>query len=174
MADLITTISVILPHEVQAHVMPLLRRFMPELVGEYSGHITILAPFAPFRILDQACEKLRLALTEMDSFQVTLAGYDAFPMAAYMPVTNPDPLCEVYERIRHAFPEYLPYGGQFGGEYRPHVTIAHLEDESGVLPDDLPAYAPFTFKEDRIHVQYGIPGTALPWIAYDVIPLRRH
>jgi 2'-5' RNA ligase len=171
MTEVTTTIAVIPPHGVQSHVMPLLHRFMPELIGGYYGHITVLAPFAPMHELERACSQLRQVLANVKPFNVSLAGYDTFPLVAYMPVINPEPLCEVYERIRHAFPQYPPYNGKFGDQYKPHITIAHLENGSGQLPDDLPPYEPMTFHVDRIHVQYGVPGTALPWIAYDVIPL---
>lgn len=166
-----TTLTIIPPHEVHAIVTPLLQRFMPELVGGYSAHITLLNPFAPMHRLQEACEELRAVCRHIPPFGVTLEGYGTFPMVGYMAVQNPEPIREVYGRIRYAFPEYMPYDGKFGEQINPHITIAHLDGESGQLPPDLPEYAPVSFKVDRLHISYGVPQTTLPWITYDVIPL---
>ncbi|MGB1285078.1 MAG: 2'-5' RNA ligase family protein [Aggregatilineales bacterium] len=172
MLNIKTSIALMLPLHIQHIVMPLIRASMPASAGSYTAHITLLYPFIAFNEnekLDAACLKLHRICDEVSPIEVTLADYEFFPRVATMKIRNPDPIKALMQRIWRHFPEYPPYEGAYGMDIMPHVTIAHLSEGQTATSLRLPDYEPVTFAIDRLHVNYGVPGTDLPWLTHDVI-----
>jgi 2'-5' RNA ligase len=165
-----TAVVILAPHEVLAIAVPILRQYSPDSLIRFRPHITLLFPFAPFGQLDAACEQLYALCREIAPFEVTLAGYGEFPGVIYMKPVDPGPIVRVFQRLFAAFPDYPPYEGRFGSELAPHLTVAQFEAEHS--PGPLPAYPPVSFHVDRIHIWYGVRDSDLPWLTYDVIPLK--
>lgn len=169
--DIQTSVAIIPPHSVQALAVPLLRQHMPQMHGTFMPHITLLYPFVPLDQLDSACRTLHSMCRSIVPFDITLEGYGHFPDVAYMRIRDAQPVRHLAYDIHAHFPAHRPYDGKYGEEIYPHITIMYLDADKGETPPPLPDYSPITFRVDRIHVNYGIPGEALPWITRDVISL---
>lgn len=167
-----TAIIIVAPHDVQTVAVPLLRQYAPETLIRVPPHITVLYPFVPVNRLDEACAKLNEICASVPAFDITMTGYDSFPKVAFMNPANPAPIQAVFRKIFAAFPECPPYGGAFGNDLHPHMTVGEFAtieaQQAAVLPD----YAPTTFRAKRLHVMYGPIDRALSWITHAVIPLR--
>jgi RNA 2',3'-cyclic 3'-phosphodiesterase len=166
-----STIAIVPSYEVYEFAVPLIERLMPQKAHGFTPHITLLYPFAPVDQLDAACEQLRDLCCETSPFEVTLAGYGRFPKAVYLAIQDVEPLRSVFQTVRDVFPQYAPYDGVFGDAFTPHVTVlSSAENLMASLPM-LPNYKPITFTVDRLHVSYGDPEDALPWITHDIVRL---
>ncbi len=172
MTETLTSAVVIFaPPSVQMVAIPLLQRYGPNALVRVPAHITILVPFVPVERLDQACEVLKEIGREIEPFEVTMSGYGSFPRIAFMTPLNPKPIQAVFQRIYEAFPECPPYGGAFGDDMHPHMTVGEFSSEETQKEVILPDYEPITFRVERLHVLQGIAQAALPWITHSVIPL---
>ena len=167
-----TAIIIVAPHEVQAIASPLMRRYAPDSAIRVPPHITVLYPFVPVEGLDEACKKVRTICANVAPFDITLRGYDSFPKVAFMMPANPEPIQALFRQIFAAFPECPPYGGAFGHDLHPHMTVGEFADVEAQQAAILPDYAPITFRAERVHVLYGPIDVALPWITRAVIPLQ--
>ncbi|MBZ0302015.1 MAG: 2'-5' RNA ligase family protein [Anaerolineae bacterium] len=173
MFELTTSIVIVAPHPVQAIAMPIMRQYAPESLIRFRPHITLLFPFVPFQRIQAACDRLYPLCAGIAPFEITLEGYDEFPGVIYMKPADPEPIRAVFRTIHQAFPDYPPYEGKFGDDsIEPHMTVATFDSihEQPVVP--LPNYPPITFRVDRLHLWYGVRDADLPWLTYDVIPLR--
>jgi 2'-5' RNA ligase len=170
--ELTTAIIIVAPHEVQAIAVPLLQRYAPDTSVRVPAHITVLFPFVLFERLAEASTKLREICAPIAPFDITMQGYDSFPSVAFMNPVNPAPIQAVFRKIYVAFPECPPYGGQFGHDLHPHMTVGEFASDAERQASNLPDYAPITFQTRRLHLIYGPINAALPWITYDVIPLK--
>jgi 2'-5' RNA ligase len=174
MMEISTAIVIFAPFEVQAVAVPMLKQYFPEALRRAPAHITILYPFVPVEKLAAACGLLRALCADYAPFDITLDGYGTFPQIAFMKIVNPEPIKALFRRVRALFPEYLPYEGQYGDDLHPHVTVAQFPDEAAQQAVHLPAYAPITFRADRLHVAYGELTSDMPWwVTYDVIPFGK-
>ena len=172
MYELTTGVVIVAPPEVQAVAVPILRQYSPEDLIRFRPHITVLFPFVPFGQVDSACEMLRSLGRQIAPFDLTIAGYGRFPGVIYLKPANPEPIRAIFRRIRAAFPNYLPYEGKFGDDIQPHMTVATFDPEADQPMTLPPDYPPVTFRVKRLHLWYGVRDTDLPWLTYDVIPLR--
>lgn len=168
-----SAIIIVAPHTVQAVAVPIMRQHLLDELLKVPPHITLLYPFAPFEKLYEASQTVRRLCAEIAPLEITLSGYGQFPGVIYMNPINPEPIKSVFRKLYAAFPEYPPYKGQYGDDLHPHLTIAQFEDEADqrAAASALPGYAPLTFQVTHLHILYGAVKAALPWIAYDVIPL---
>ncbi len=170
--QLTSAVIIVAPHEAQAAAMPLLQRYAPETSVRVPAHITILFPFVPVGRLAEASAKLREICGPVAPFDIMMEGYDSFPGVKFMNPVNPQPIQAVFRKIYAAFPECPPYGGQFGHDLHPHMTVGEFASEREQAGAVFPDYAPFSFRVERLHLVYGPIDAALPWITYDVIPLK--
>ncbi len=169
MIELTTAIVIVAPHEVQTIAIPLMRQYAPTNLIRFRPHITLLFPFVPYAQLDWACTQLYDLCASIEPFDITLDGYGEFPGVIYMQPANPEPIQQVFQQLYQLFPNYPPYAGKFGNDLQPHMTIAQFEEHPVI---SLPDYQPITFHVNRIHLWYGVKDADLPWLTYDVIPLR--
>ncbi len=174
--NLITSVLIVAPHEVQAIAAPLLQRYSLDDLIRGPAHLTVMYPFVAYDRLREACATLRVLCAEVQPFEVTMQGYGHFPLAVFMAPANPEPVRTLFRKIYAAFPECPPYRGLYGDDLQPHMTIAEFATEADrmiTLPDfsALPPYEPVTFKVERLHIAYGIEKAPLPWITHDIVPL---
>lgn len=172
MFELTTAVVIVAPHDVQAIAIPIICQFSPDSLIRFRPHITLMFPFAPYDQLETSYDTLYNLGAEIAPFEVTLAGYGEFPGVIYMKPANPSPVKAAFEKLYNTFPEYPPYEGKFGDDLQPHMTVAHFDSaaEQSIAP--LPRYQPITFCVERLHLWYGVRDTDLPWLTYNVIPLR--
>jgi 2'-5' RNA ligase len=170
--NLETGVGIVGSHNVQAVAVPLLLRYSPHLLTVSPAHITLIYPFVPVDELEAACQTLRAIGREIAPFEITMRGYEQFPLVTFMAPANPAPILAVFHRILAAFPDYPPYRGAFGNALHPHMTVAQFPDEDTQRQADFPEYGSISFTVDRLHVLHGPDTLDRPWLTYDVIPLR--
>lgn len=171
MSPTLETAVLILPSfEVQAFAAPLRRKAMPDRWMHVPAHLTLLYPFAPPGEVDGALPRLRDAMASVAPFDVTLDRYGRFPTALVLEPSDPRPLLDLHRRLAAAFPEFPIYGGEFGHELRPHLTLAHSEDGAGLNDLVLPPAPAFTFRVDRLWVYAGDPQAAVPFVPLAIAP----
>lgn len=89
------------------------------------AHVTALAPFDPDPDEDTLAAVAAIAASTAP-VAVGLADLGQFPNGIIHLVPHPDDrLRELTARLVAAFPQWPPYGGQFGGpeDVRPHLTV---------------------------------------------------
>jgi 2'-5' RNA ligase len=166
-----TAIIIVAPHEVQAFAVPLLKQYSPETMMRVPAHFTVLYPFVAVDRLDEACERLRGICAGVAPFDITVRGYGTFPAVTFMQAENPEAIKALFRPIHAAFPDCPPYGGVFGDDLHPHMTVGEFADEAAQAAGVFPDYTPMTFTVSRLHVLYGPIDEALPWITHAVIEL---
>jgi 2'-5' RNA ligase len=167
--NLSTAVVIFAPHEVQAIAVPILRQYALDSLIRVPPHITLMFPFVPFEQLDSAAQTIKSISTDIRPFDVTLSSYDQFPGVIFMQPANPEPIKAVFKQIYDAFPLYPPYGGAFGNDLHPHVTVGEFKNEAEQRAVWLPDYAPITFRAERVHLIYGIHREPFPWLTHSVI-----
>lgn len=172
MFELTTAVVIVAPHEVQSIAVPIIRQYAPDSLIRFRPHITLMFPFVPYARLEAACETLYELAAKIAPFEVTLADYGEFPGVIYMKLADPTPARQVFQQLYATFPDYPPYEGRFGDELQPHMTVVQFDSSAEQPLVPLPRYQPMTFRVDRLHLWYGVRGADLPWLTYDVIPLR--
>ena len=142
-------------------------------------HITIMWPFVSPgtaasgpdpEVLRATADKLREVCRLFPPFMVTLDHYGTFPGVLYLAPRDPAPILALHRRILAAFPDYLPYEGQFGG-LNPHMTLGMFETAETLNAAPRPDFDPFTFLVEKVCFMYGDPGRRQPWETAAVIPL---
>ncbi|MCW2505881.1 MAG: hypothetical protein JWO79_4165 [Actinomycetia bacterium] len=96
------------------------------------AHVTICVPFVPLPLLDLG-ELARLA-ADTGSLRVRFAALAEFPGVLYAEPDPGDPFAALTRALARRWPSYPPYGGQFGDDVIPHLTIAESADP-GVLAE---------------------------------------
>jgi 2'-5' RNA ligase len=170
--ELKTVVMIVAPHEVQEIAVPILRVYAPETLIRVPAHLTVLYPFVSVDLLENASSVLYDLCADIPPFNVTLSGYGSFPGVTFMQPVDPTPIQAVFNHLFAAFPDCPPYGGRFGNELHPHLTVAEFPNEALQKEAEFPDYNPITFTATRLHLMYGYSGRALPWITHAVIPLR--
>ncbi|MGZ8579442.1 MAG: 2'-5' RNA ligase family protein [Actinomycetota bacterium] len=95
-------------------------------------HVTLLTPFIDSaRLATGVFDQLQAVLAAWSPFECTLEVirmFDGSPRIAWLEPEPSQPFTDMTLALMDAFPGYLPYGGQFGSEITPHVTIAVERD----------------------------------------------
>jgi 2'-5' RNA ligase superfamily len=94
------------------------------------AHVTICVPFAP---LPDVTGLADLA-AGIGALRVRFASLARFPGVLYAEPDPGDPFRALTRALARRWPEYPPYGGQFGDDVIPHLTIAESADP-GVLAE---------------------------------------
>lgn len=168
---LVSAIVIYAPYAVQKVAVPLMRIYAPNDFARVPPHITVLFPFVPAAGLAAVAPRLREIGGRFAPFEVTMRGYGQFPGVMYLQPADPTPIQAIFRAIYDEFPDYPPYGGQFGEQITPHMTVGTFADEAAQQAATFPDYEPLTFRADRLHLIYGDPQEKLPWLTYDVIVL---
>jgi hypothetical protein len=105
--------------------------------------------------------------------KLTLDRYGHFEAIHYLASTHPEPIISLHKMLLSAFPDYLPYQGQYGAELIPHLTLAHKEISNVSNTIALPPTPSFTFIIDQIYLYLGFAERNIPWIPAAIIPLER-
>jgi 2'-5' RNA ligase len=129
-----------------AEAAPLLehwrRRFDPAASAGVPNHVTVLAPFLDEDLLDRdTLAKLRALIAAHDPMDVTFRRTGRFPGILYLAPEPAEPIRVLTEAIVARWPQCPPYGGAYGSEIVPHMTIGYdltPEDEAELESDVLP------------------------------------
>ena len=92
-------------------------------------HITLLYPWRPAPLQPADISDVVTAVAGIAPFTLTFQQVGCFPGALFL---SPEPegmVRRLTQRLVQAFPETPPYGGEFGSDPTPHLTIALAETE---------------------------------------------
>lgn len=117
--------------------VPELEEFAREQAHRYDGrylsadpafahaHITVLAPFlGPQDLAQGGAARLAAALAPYPPFELTLERIATFPDGTIHLRPEPaEPVAELTDAVRRAFPGYPPYGGRHGASPPAHLTL---------------------------------------------------
>ena len=93
------------------------------------AHITALGPFDPAPS-EAAREVIAALAADIAPIRVRLAELAQFPRGIIHLVPEPaDRLRSLTARLVAAFPDWPPYGGEFGDDVQPHLTVDAASDE---------------------------------------------
>lgn len=171
-----TALLLIPPLDVQAYAAPLRARLDPQSFPLFPAHITLMYPFVPYQEHAQAERVLREHCLHIPPFDITLDHFDRFPSVLFIAPRDPEPIRKLYRCISSAFPGHVAYGGAFGDDLHPHLTLGGLDPELAQAEIDLPPIPPMTFTIDRLYFYAGIADAEregpVPFIPLSVIPLE--
>lgn len=92
-------------------------------------HVTLLYPWRPAPLEPRDREEVVTAVAGIAPFTLTFRRLGRFPGVLFLVPEPEDELRALTQRLVRAFPETPPYGGQFGADTTPHLTIALAESE---------------------------------------------
>lgn len=125
------------------------------------AHITALGPFDPSpSTLSLATIARLVAATE--PIRVRLADLAQFPRGIIHLVPDPDDrIRRLTARFVAAFPDWPPYGGEFGDDVQPHLTVDAASDRVSVdsTRDLLSAVLPVDVLLDRLQLAWWESGS---------------
>jgi len=88
------------------------------------AHVTVLFPWVPMdRLTDEDERALAAIFADTPPIDVRLAEFRRFPTVLYLRPEPEEPFRELTRRIAARWPEHPPYGGEFGDDVQPHLTV---------------------------------------------------
>ena len=128
-------------HSVLQLPVPALEEWVRERTAHYDAgfvstdprfghaHVTALGPFDPSPSAAALATIAGLAIATAP-IRVRLADLAQFPNGIIHLVPEPgDRLRDLTARLVAAFPDWPPYGGEFGDDVQPHLTVDAASDE---------------------------------------------
>jgi 2'-5' RNA ligase len=89
------------------------------------AHVTVLFPWLSVdRMTDQDERDLAAIFAETPPIDVRLAEFGRFPTLLYLRPEPEEPFRALTRRVAARWPDHPPYGGEFGDDVQPHVTVA--------------------------------------------------
>lgn len=125
------------------------------------AHITALGPFDPAPSSGALAAIADLAAAT-EPIPVRLADLEQFPNGIIHLVPDPaDRLRELTARLVAAFPDWPPYGGEFGDDVQPHLTVDAACDEVDLASTAalLAAVVPVAVLLDRLQLAWWETGS---------------
>lgn len=127
-----TALVIVPPPDICAYADHYRKLYMPEEVEKIEPHITVAVPFVPANMLGAVEARLRGALAKCAPTRLSLRGFDMFRDTGvlYIRLAHPERVRAIYHAVLAEFPEYPIYGGQFGEEFTPHLTVGRFSDRA--------------------------------------------
>ncbi|MCY4726474.1 2'-5' RNA ligase family protein [Nocardioides sp. STR2] len=129
------------------------------------AHITALGPFAPAPSATDLATVARLA-SATPPVRVRLERLGEFPNGIIHLVPDPDDeLRDLTARLVAAFPAWPPYGGEFGADVQPHLTVdaASFDTASGSARDRVDLASTATLLAGVVPVEVVLDRLQLAW-----------
>ncbi|MDN5724515.1 MAG: 2'-5' RNA ligase family protein [Propionibacteriales bacterium] len=115
-------------------------------------HVTVLFPFLPLDLLDDAVrDRLRSLFASVSAREVRLTAVGTFPSVVWL---KPEPgawLVELTGRVWAQWPDHPPYEGAHD-EIIPHLTVAHGADHADAVLADLTPVLPIVARAEAVHL----------------------
>lgn len=109
--------------EAEPVVGSLREQFDPAATLGVPAHITVLFPFAPPEVIDDAVlRRVQSAVLGIKPFEFRLDAIGRFPGIVYLTPEPSKPFEELTARIASEFPDFPPYEGQYQSVI-PHLTV---------------------------------------------------
>lgn len=173
MIEKLETALIIVPGlEVQLFAAPLRTKHSTPASLCFPAHLTLLYPFMSPAEADQSQGEIEALLADFSPFEVVLDHYRRFDTAWALEPRDPAPIINLQRQLTQAFPTFLPYGGEYGPDLVPHLTLATFEDPSIGDQIKLPPPPELHFIVDRIHLYCGPTYENIPSIPLAIFPLK--
>jgi hypothetical protein len=89
------------------------------------AHVTVVFPWVPVdRLTDRDERDLAGIFADIGPIDVRLAEFGHFPTVLYLRPEPEEPFRDLTRRVTARWPDHPPYGGEFGDDIQPHVTVA--------------------------------------------------
>jgi len=93
------------------------------------AHVTVLYPWIPVgRLTDEDYRAVAAIAAATEPFDLTFAAVGRFPDVLWLDPQPGEPILALIAAVIARWPAYLPYGGRYGNEPIPHLTIADAAD----------------------------------------------
>jgi 2'-5' RNA ligase len=93
------------------------------------AHVTVLYPWIPAgRLTGADCLAVADIAAATDPIELTFAGFGRFPDVLWLDPQPSKPILALIAAVTACWPDYPPYGGQYGDEPVPHLTVADATD----------------------------------------------
>lgn len=127
-----TAIIIAPPADVMGYADHYRKLHMPDARHRIEPHITVTYPFVPYEQLPEAETRLREVLSNVPSRRVSMRGFGIFRTEGilYLRPGDPERVRSLHRAILQAFPEYPAYGGIFGENWEPHMTVGVFQDHA--------------------------------------------
>jgi 2'-5' RNA ligase len=136
--------AIIVPVAVPVAMSRLRDRLDPSAADGVPPHVTLLYPFMPPELLDDAVRaRLQSLVAAEPEFPFTLERMERWPEVVWLAPEPAEQFRRLAESLHQEFPDYPPYGGAHD-EVVPHLTIAQdprpdwLDAAARALPAMLP------------------------------------
>ncbi len=154
----LTGLVVPLP-ELESLVGPWRSRFDAEVTG-VPAHITVLVPWIPPDELTEAdLDAVGQLAKSWEPFEVSFAEFRVFPVTDgpnvhWLAPELADPFIGLTDDVMTCWPEYPPYGGAFGAEPVPHLTLSSTaaDDELAELFEAIRPQLPIRTRASELSV----------------------
>lgn len=125
-----TIVVAIPPNDICAFADHYRKLYMPDHMYDIEPHITIAGPLMPYEELPQNLPGLRKAISSCAPVRMSLRDFGQFKEGGvlYLRPAYPERIVYLYKAILAEFPEYPVYGGQFGDDLVPHMTVGTFAD----------------------------------------------
>lgn len=170
-----TAIMLVPPRDICGFVNHYRNLYMTDTRYQIEPHITVTSPFVPYNELEQIQSKLRDTLAKCPPTRLSIRGFDLFRDTGilYLRIAYPERVLSIYNAILAEFPNYPAYGGQFGGDLTPHITVGHFSD-----PEELErVYNELSIM--RLYIGWDVEKVVVKyrtteelWLTWDEMPLK--
>lgn len=125
-----TAIMVVPPPDIQGYANHYRNLYMPGTMRHIEPHVTITYPFVPYHKLAESLPVLEEVLAGCAPTRFSIRGFERFPNEGilYLRLAKPERVHAIYQAILARFPEYRAYGGKYGDEFTPHMTVGEFTD----------------------------------------------
>lgn len=128
-------------------------RLDPAARAGVPAHVTVLFPFLHASLIDDdTCALLAETVGRHQPFDVRFESCGRFPGVLYLAPVPDMPFRRLTEAIVGRWPQTPPYGGKFGGDVVPHLTVAQGQEEAvlGEAEAGLRPGLPFTARVSSV------------------------
>lgn len=117
-------------------------RFDPAAAEGVPAHVTVVHPFLPLaRVTPEVVDELAALVAARPAPATVFARTARFPQVLYLAPEPAAPFVELTRAVVARWPEAPPYGGRFGDDPTPHLTVtlgAGEAEQAAVERDVLP------------------------------------
>ena len=123
-----TIIAIVPPPDIQGFANHYRQLYMPDTMHRIEPHITLVYPFVPYSDLEKAAPRLGEVLAQCEPVWVSLRGFEIFENVGvlYIRIGQPENVLRLYTEVLAEFPDYPAYGGEYGDNLVPHMTVGRF------------------------------------------------
>jgi len=117
------------------------------------AHVTVLYPWIPIELVtDDDRAAVAEIVASMGPLELTFGGFGRFPDVLWLDPRPSEPILALTRAVARRWPAYQPYGGEFGDQPIPHLTVSDTHDpgELGHVIADIEHALPLRSRVDEL------------------------